>query len=66
VARRDTAQIKELEVRVMFEPNRLSMACIAQAYEHVAPVLRRAVASLTKRPDADCDEIKQRVVGGAS
>jgi hypothetical protein len=32
-----------LEVRVMFEPNRLAAACLADAYARVVPVRRRTL-----------------------
>jgi hypothetical protein len=41
VARRASPPIPTLEVRVMFEPRRLSSACVAQAYEHVVPITCR-------------------------
>ena len=65
MARRDTEKTKGLEVRVMFEPNRLSPACIAQAYERVAPIARPTTASLTERSDTHRDETKRRAAGGA-
>jgi hypothetical protein len=38
VARREPLPRTTLEVRVMFEPSRLSPACVAQAYEQVVPL----------------------------
>jgi hypothetical protein len=37
MARRDPKTTKTLEVSVLFEPSRLSPACVAQAYEAVVP-----------------------------
>lgn len=42
MARRERQQFLTREIRVMFEPHRLSPAWIAQAYEQVAPIARRS------------------------
>ena len=51
MARREPPSRTMLEVRVMFEPSRLSPACVAQAYEEVVPITRRSAsqASHTER-----------------
>jgi len=41
VARRDRPRSTPLEVRITFEPNRVSPACVVQAYERVVPITRR-------------------------
>jgi hypothetical protein len=41
MARRELKTTKALEVSVMFEPSRVSPACVAQAYEQVVPSTRR-------------------------
>jgi hypothetical protein len=41
MARRELNTTKALEVSVMFEPSRVSPACVAQAYEQVVPSTRR-------------------------
>jgi hypothetical protein len=41
MARREPKQPKTLEVRVRFEPSRLSPTCVAQAYEQVVPLTHR-------------------------
>jgi hypothetical protein len=43
VARREHQQIQPREIRVTFEPSRLSPASVAQAYEQVIPLLRRRI-----------------------
>jgi hypothetical protein len=42
VARREHPKPQEREIRVTFEPHRLSPTWMAQAYEQVAPIARRS------------------------
>jgi hypothetical protein len=44
MARREPNTAKTLEVSVMFEPSRLSPACVAQAYEEAVPLTQRATS----------------------
>lgn len=48
VAYRERQQTQPREIRVTFEPSRLSHASVAQAYEQVVPIVRR----LTARPSS--------------
>jgi len=41
VARRVRTRSTTLEVRITFEPSRVSPACVVQAYERVVPITRR-------------------------
>ena len=41
VARRAHTRTTPLEVRLTFEPSRVSPACVVQAYERVVPITRR-------------------------
>jgi hypothetical protein len=41
VARRPHQAGRTLEVRLTFEPSRVSAACVVQAYERVVPITRR-------------------------
>ena len=41
VARRVRTRSTTLEVRITFEPSRVSLACVVQAYERVVPITRR-------------------------
>ena len=41
VARREHTRSTTLEVRITFEPSRVSPACVVQAYERVVPITRR-------------------------
>ncbi len=34
----------------MFEPSRLALACLAQAYERVVPITRRTALPAARRP----------------
>ena len=42
MARRERPKPQEREMRITFEPHRLSPAWIAQAYEQVVPIARRS------------------------
>jgi hypothetical protein len=44
MARREPKPTQALEVSVMFEPSRLSLACVAQAYEEVGPLTQRTIS----------------------
>ena len=41
VARRGRTGSTTMEVRITFEPSRVSPACVVQAYERVVPITRR-------------------------
>ena len=41
MARRQHQASSTLEVRLTFEPSRVSAACVVQAYERVMPITRR-------------------------
>jgi hypothetical protein len=41
VARRARPRLPTREIRITFEPSRVSSACMVQAYEHVVPLRRR-------------------------
>ena len=49
MARREPNTTKTLEISVMFEPSRLSPACVAQAYEEVVPLTQRATSQAVHR-----------------
>jgi hypothetical protein len=44
MARRERTHTIVLEIRVTFEPSRVSSACVAQAYEQVVPIPRRTTS----------------------
>jgi hypothetical protein len=60
VTSREPKKANALEVRIMFEPSRIASACLAQAYERIVPIARRAVASLLQNHRPDRDEIQSR------
>jgi hypothetical protein len=49
VGRRERHHPKPREIRVMFEPSRLSLSWIAQAYEQVVPIVRRTPTRPSRR-----------------
>jgi hypothetical protein len=49
VERREGKKEKVLEVRLLFEPGRLSGECLADAYEHLVPVVRRALNGVDRK-----------------
>jgi hypothetical protein len=49
VARRAPQQTQPREIRVKFEPGRLSRSSVAQAYAQVVPILRRMTAGPSSR-----------------
>ena len=52
VARRGRTGSTTLEVRITFEPSRVSPACVMQAYERVVPITRRTtLQALPPRQD---------------
>jgi hypothetical protein len=64
MARRDPKTTKALEVSVMFEPSHVAPACVAQAYERVVPIMRRATPAPQHNRRAGRERLQQRV-GGA-
>ena len=60
VARREPPSRTMLEVRVMFEPSRLSPACVAQAYEEVVPITRRSASQASHTERAGRESTMQR------
>jgi hypothetical protein len=44
MARRESNTTKALEGSVLYEPNRLSPACVVQAYEQVVPLTQRTAS----------------------
>ena len=61
VARRVHSSSKTLEVRITFEPSRVSSACVAQAYEQVVPRRRRTTLQGLSTQQAECAPQTQRV-----
>jgi hypothetical protein len=61
VARRAHRGSTTLEVRITFEPSRVSPACVAQAYEQVVPMIRRTTPQGLPTRQADGAPQTQRV-----
>jgi hypothetical protein len=61
MARREPHTTKALEVSVMFEPSRLSPACVAQAYEEVVPLTQRTTSRAANRDLARREKTMQTV-----
>lgn len=61
VARREPPPRMTLTVRVMFEPSRLSPACVVQAYEEVVPITRRTTSQASHTERAGRESPMQRV-----
>ena len=59
VARRERPKPQTREIRIMFEPHRLSPAWVAQAYEQVVPIARRSTPQALA-PDPRGSEQSQR------
>jgi hypothetical protein len=57
VARREPQQPQLREIRVTFEPGRLSRSSVAQAYEQVVPIRRRT----TSKPSSNDHPVPQEV-----
>jgi hypothetical protein len=64
MAHREPKTTKALEVSVMFEPSHVAPACVAQAYERVVPITRRATPTDQHHSRAGRERLTQRV-GGA-
>jgi hypothetical protein len=66
MARREPNTTQALEVSVMFEPSRLSPACVAQAYEEVVPLSPRTTSRGARVDLARREKIMQPVGGRAA
>jgi hypothetical protein len=65
MARRAPNTTQALEVSVMFEPSRLSPACVAQAYEEVVPLTQRTTSRAAHMDRARREKIRPPVGGRA-
>ena len=62
MARRVRTRSTALEVRITFEPSRVSPACVVQAYEWVVPITRRTTPQALP-PRLDEDALQAQRVG---
>ena len=63
VARRAHKASRTLEVRLTFEPSRVSAACVVQAYERVVPITRRSAPRARASQQAEGAPQTQHVGG---
>jgi hypothetical protein len=61
MARRELNTTQALGVSVMFEPSRVSPACVAQAYEQVVPSTRRTTSRSAALRQGACGRQMPRV-----
>ena len=64
VARRQHQASRTLEVRLTFEPSRVSAACVVQAYERVMPSTRRPAPRVCSGRQSE-DAHRTQHVGGS-
>jgi hypothetical protein len=54
------------EIRVTFDPSRLSLSWIAQAYGQVVPIIRRTPTRPSRRDYGTAEERQQLFLGGSA
>jgi hypothetical protein len=60
VIRRERHHPQLREIQSTFEPSRLSLSWLAQAYEQVVPIIRRPTSGPLRRPCQDAEEPQGR------
>ena len=66
VVRRERHHPQRREIQSTFEPSRLSLAWLAQAYEQVVPLIRRTTSRAVPHPGEDAAELRRRSPHGPS
>jgi hypothetical protein len=66
VVRRERHHPQRREMQSTFEPSRLSLAWLAQAYEQVVPIVRRPTSRPVRPHGADAAELGRRSPQGPS
>jgi hypothetical protein len=66
VSRRERHRPPLREIHSTFEPSRLSLAWLAQAYEQVVPIVWRATSRPARRPEEDAAELRRHACQGPS
>ena len=66
VVRRERHHPQRREIQSTFEPSRLSLAWLAQAYEQVVPMIRRTTSRSLPHPGEDTEELRRYVPHGPS
>jgi hypothetical protein len=59
VVRRERHHPQRREIQSTFEPSRLSLAWLAQAYEQVVPLIRRTTSRSLRPPQEDAAELRR-------
>jgi hypothetical protein len=59
VVRRERHHTQRREIQRTFEPSRLSLSWLAQAYEQVVPMVRRPTARPARHQGADTEELRR-------
>ena len=59
VARRERHHTQRREIQSTFEPSRLSLSWLAQAYEQVVPIVRRTTARPARHHGEDAEELRR-------
>jgi hypothetical protein len=62
VARRNRQPLQTREIHITFEPSRLSLSWVAQAYEQIVPIVRRTTSRL---PSPGCERLESGEIGSA-
>jgi hypothetical protein len=66
VARRERHHPQRREIQRTFEPSRLSLAWLAQAYEQVVPMIRRTTSRSLPHHGKDAEELRRYSPHGPS
>ena len=66
VGRRERHHPQPREIHVTFEPSRLSLAWMAQAYEQVVPIVRRTPPRPARRHGEDAAALQRRSPQGTA
>jgi hypothetical protein len=66
VVRRERHHPQRREIQSTFEPSRLSLSWLAQAYEQVVPLIRRTTSRSLRPPQEDAAELHRYSPQGPS
>jgi|RhiMetStandDraft_8_1073273.scaffolds.fasta_scaffold00636_2 hypothetical protein len=66
VVRRERHHPQRREIQSTFEPSRLSLSWLAQAYEQVVPMIRRTTSRSRRHHEEDAEELRRRSPPGHS
>jgi len=66
VVRREHHHPQRREIQSTFEPSRLSLSWLAQAYEQVVPMIQRTTSRSMRHYEEDAEELRRRSPQGHS